>query len=101
MELSLDLAAMDGGHAENAGAFFGPANEVFSHLKPAPPLKFNVCSSISQIDLHGYVVECTMRVKGRGAGPVYETSLAWMPTEASGMCLCVSHKLDLCRRLAE
>ena len=28
LELSLDLAAMDGGHAEIAGANFGHANEV-------------------------------------------------------------------------
>jgi hypothetical protein len=34
------------------------------------------------------IVEFTTIFKGRGTGPVYETSLAWMPTRATGMCSC-------------
>jgi hypothetical protein len=49
MGLSLDLAAMDGGHAEKAGAFFGHANEVFSHLKAAQPLMFSGCYQTNKL----------------------------------------------------
>src|SRR6188474_2724434 len=58
-----------------------------SFLKPESSFAFDVHRVFCNLQnrLQCFVDECSTVFKGIGAGPVYETSLAWMPTRATGV----------------
>ena len=97
LELSLDLAAMDGGHAENAGAFFGHANEVFSSLKAASPLTFIACSTIYKICSN--VSLKNVRQSSRASAQVRFMRLKGMDANESYRGEASDYKAQLCAQL--